>query len=167
MRVADRMRSNGGSAIVLAILLLVLLNAVGMYAVSHTGSVAEGQRNYQAAVAKNMARAGAHAAIARLPGLFPQGTPYVRRIAVGPELTGRYSVTSRRTGAETVAGQGKGSGIVFEDYAIHSEGTTSGSYGGTSRVQAEVRIGRISSGRIEAQAPGVRARILKWEESGR
>ncbi len=164
MRVSDRMRSRSGSAIVLAILLLVLLNAVGMYAVSLTGSVAEGQRYYQAAVAKNMARAGAHAAIARLPALSPQETPYVRRIAVGPDLTGRYSVTSRRAG-ETPAGQGKG--IVFEDYAILSEGSTSGSYGGTSRVHAEVRIGRVSSGRIEAQAPGVRARILKWEESGR
>ena len=166
MRVTDVMRNRRGSAIVLAILLLVLLNAVGMYAVSLTGSVAEGQRYYQAAVAKNMARAGAHAAIARLPGLFPQETPHVRRIAVGPDLTGRYSVTSRRSG-EKFAGQLKEKGIVFEDYAILSEGSASGSYGGTSRVHAEVRVGRVSSGKIDAQAPGVRARILKWEESGR
>jgi hypothetical protein len=166
MLVSDRMQARGGSAIVLAILLLVLLNAIGMYAVSLTGSVAEGQRHYQAAVAKNMARAGAHAAIARLPGLFPQETPYLRRMAVGPDLTGKYSVTSRRAG-ETLAGQGKERGIVFEDYAILSEGSASGSYGGTSRVHAEVRIGRVSSGKIDAQAPGVRARILKWEESGR
>jgi hypothetical protein len=165
MWVTDRMRNRRGSAIVLAILLLVLLNAIGMYAVSLTGSVAEGQQpHYQAAAAKNMARAGAHAAVARLPEVFPHATPYVRRMAIGPGMSGRYSVTSRRAGE---AQEASGNGIVFEDYAIISEGTASGYTGGTVRVRAEVRVGRISAGQSRGQAPGFRARILKWEESGR
>lgn len=165
MWITEEMRNRQGSAIVLAILLLVLLNAIGMYAVSLTGSVAEGQQlHYQAAVARNMARAGAHAAVARLPEVFPDATPYVRRMAIGPDISGRYSVISRRSGE---AQEAPGKGIVFEDYAIISEGTASGSPGGAVRVRAEVRIGRISAGQSRGQAPGIRSRILKWEESGR
>ena len=164
------MRNRHGSAIVLAILLLVLLNAIGMYAVSLTGSVAERQeQHYQASVARNIARAGAHAAIARLPEIFPHATPYVRRIRVGPDLTGMYSVTSSRTEEGKTHGTSGNvkRGIVFEDYLILSEGGVSGSFPGTFRVRAEVRIGRIAENRIRGQAPGVRARILKWEEYGR
>ena len=163
MWVTDQMRNRRGSAIVLAILLLVLLNAVGMYAVSLTGSVTEGQQlHYQAAVARNMARAGAHAAVASLPEVFPHATPYVRRMAIGPDMSGRYSVTSRIAGE---AQEASGNGIVFEDYAIISEGTASGFTGGPVRVRAEVRVGRVPASKSGGQAPAIRARILKWEES--
>lgn len=165
MRITEKMRSRKGSAIVLAILFLVLLNAIGMYAVSLTGSVAEGQQlHYQAAVARNMARAGAHAAVARLPAVFPESAPYVRGMAIAPGITGRYTVTSLKSG-EVKGTAGKG--IVFEDYAITSEGTVSGVPGAMYRVRAEVRIGRISAGQDSGKAPGIRPRILKWEESGR
>lgn len=148
-----------GSAIVLAMLLLVLFSALGMYAVSLPVSVREGsQPSDPSAVARNMARAGAHAGIALLPRVLPDAAPYVRRIPAGAGATGRYSVTSRRIdGAAEMPGAGKRPG--FEDYALVSEGSAIGPLGARYRVRAEVRIGPFP-------APAPRARILRWEESG-
>lgn len=141
----------------LAILLLVLLNAIGMYVVSLPVSMGESsQQHYLASVARNMARAGAHAAIARLPAVSPEAAPYVRRIPVGSEITGRYSVTSRRAGdAMDAARSGKGSPV--SEYELVSEGNVPGSFGKSFRVRANVRVGVV---------PGRHAQILKWEESG-
>jgi hypothetical protein len=148
-----------GSAIVLAMLLLVLLSAVGMYAVSLPVSVGESfPERYPAAVARNMARAGAHAGIALLPRAFPDAAPYVRRFAVGPEMSGVYSVTSRKTGGSGNApGPGEESG--FQDYTLVSEGSVPGARGAGFRVWAEVRYWPSSSS-------GPRTRIRKWEEKG-
>ncbi len=159
MRRTERMDARRGSVIVLAMLLLVLLSAAGMYAVSLPVSVADGsQLHHQSAVARNMARAGVHAAIARLPNAIPDAAPYVRRIPVGPNATGRYSVISRRTGvADSASGYGKGHG--FEDYTLDSEGSVMDAVGGAFRVRAEVRF-------WISPASGPRARIRKWEEIG-
>jgi hypothetical protein len=153
------MGNRRGSAIVLAMLLLVLLSAVGMYAVSLPVSVGESfPERYPAAVARNMARAGAHAGIALLPRAFPDAAPYVRRFAVGPEVTGIYSVTSRKTGGQGSAiGSGEATG--FEDYTLVSEGSVTGARGAGFRVNAEVRHWR-------SPASGRRTQIRKWEESG-
>jgi hypothetical protein len=97
MRGTDPMNSCRGSAIVLSMLLMVILSALGMYAVSvPVGTGESASRHHRAAVARNMARAGANAAIARFPVLNPVGSAYVRRIPVGRNVTGRYSVTSRK-----------------------------------------------------------------------
>lgn len=153
------MGSRRGSAIVLAMLLLVLLSGLGMYAVSLPVSTGDGfQSPYPSAVSRNMARAGAHAGIALLPRAFPDAAPYVRRMPVGSNATGRYSVTSRRIGRPgDAAGAGKNSG--FEDYLLVSDGSATGAAGAGFRVRAEVRYGPFPG-------PGARARILKWEESG-
>jgi hypothetical protein len=148
-----------GSAIILAMLLLVLLSALGMYAASLPVSVGESvSQPYPSAVARNMARAGAHAGIALLPGVFPDDTPYVRRFAVGTDLTGHYSVTSRKAGGSpNVAGPGEGAG--FEDYTLVSEGSVFGAKGAGFRVRAEVRY-------WPSRSSEPRMRIRKWEESG-
>jgi hypothetical protein len=143
-----------GSAIVLSMLLLVLLSALGMFMVSvPVGTGESAGRHHRAAVAKNMARAGANAAIARFPLVSPGGSPYVRRIPVGPNVTGHYSVTSRKAGAEI--GPGPASG--FEEYDLVSVGGVTDLPDGDVRVVARVRYGPDPS--------GPRARILKWEES--
>ena len=153
------MAASRGSAIVLAMLLLVLLSALGMYAVSLPVSVGENlPQSYPSAVARNMARAGAHAAIARLPGLFPASAPYVRRFAVGPDSTGGYSVTSGKT-TSSGGGSGPGNEAAYEDFTLVSEGSVSGAFRARFRVLAEVRYWPSSSS-------GPRARIRKWEESG-
>ena len=146
-----------GSAIVLLMLLLVLLSALGVYVVSAPiGTGESAVRRHRAAVARNMARAGANAAIARLPILSPPGSPYVRRIPVGANVTGRYSVTSGSAVPEAGAVTGAGPG--FEEYDLVSVGSAGDSADAEVRVVAKVRYGPERGGR--------RARIVKWEETG-
>jgi hypothetical protein len=102
-----------------------------------------------------MARAGANAAIARFPEVNPDGSPYVRRFPVGPTVTGRYSVTSRKTGAEI--GPGPGAVPGFEEYELISVGGVTDLPAGDVRVVARVRFGP------ERGVPGVR--IVQWEET--
>jgi hypothetical protein len=144
-----------GSAIVLSMLLLVILSALGMIMVSvPVGTGESASRHHRAAVARNMARAGANAAIARFPVVNPVGSPYVRRIPVGPEVTGRYSVTSRNAGAEVGTGSAGGSG--FEEYDLVSVGSVTDRFAGEVRVVARIRYA--------PDLPGPKTRILKWEE---
>ena len=141
----------------LSMLLLVVLSALGMYAVSAPVGTGESvSRQHRAAVARNMARAGANAAIARLPIVSPEGSPYIRRIPVGSNVTGRYSVTSRKAGVEIGRGSAGGSG--FEEYDLVSVGSVTDLPEGDARVAARIRFG--------PDPAGPRARILKWEESG-
>jgi len=154
------MPGSRGSALVLAMLLLVLLSAAGMYVVSRS-SVPSGDGALpfrQAAVARNLARAGAHAAIARLPEILPGGTPYVRRLHAGPDPAGHYSVTVRKTERNGDA-PGRGKAPEVEVYEIVSDGTFQGSPAWTARVRAEVQFGPLPS-----PLPGVK--IRKWEETG-
>jgi hypothetical protein len=138
-------------------LLLIILSALGMYVVSAPLGTGESSgRHHRAAVARNMARAGANAAIARFPTVNPGDSPYVRRIPLGPNVTGRYSVTSRKDGAEIGTGSASGSG--FEEYDLVSVGSVTDLPAGEVRVVARIRYG--------LEPAGPRARILKWEESG-
>jgi hypothetical protein len=161
------MGTRQGSAIILAMVLLVLLSAAGMYAVSMPVPVGDAFRQqYLSAVARNMARAGAHAAIARLPDVFPDALPCIRRIPVGTGAMGRYAVTSRRIGKADGA-TGNGRGIAYEGYSLVSEGSVPGAFWGTFQVRAEVRFVRVPGERgKEPMGPETRARILKWEETG-
>ena len=150
----DRCR---GSAIVLSMLLLVILSAVGMYFVSVPAGRGETSgRQHRAAVARNMARAGANAAIARFPMVDPEGSPYIRRIPVGPNVTGRYSVTSRKAAAGFVPGSAGGSGI---------RGVRSGLRGKRDR-SSRWRCACRGEDPIRSRFPGGKVLILKWEESG-
>ena len=138
-----------------SMLLLIILSALGMYVVSAPlGMVESAGRHHRAAVARNMARAGANAAIARLPVVNPVGSPYVRRIPVGPNVTGRYSVTSQKAAAGNVPAPGAG----FEEYDLVSVGTATDLSEGDARVVARIRFG--------PEGDGLRVRILKWEEHG-
>ncbi len=149
------MNGRRGSAIVLSMLLLVLLSALGMFMVSvPVGTGESAARHHRAAVARNMARAGANAAIARLPAVSRGGSPYVRRIPVGPNVTGRYSVTSRKAAAGSAPAPGAG----FEEYELVSVGSVTDLPDGEARVTARIRF--------RPGLAGPRARILKWEESG-
>jgi hypothetical protein len=149
------MDGSRGSAIVLSMLLLVLLSALGMFMVSvPVGSVEGAGRHHRAAVARNMARAGANAAIARFPVVSGGGSPYVRQIPVGPNVTGRYSVTSQKAATGNVPGPGPG----IEEYDLVSVGDVTYLPVGDVRVVARIRYSSDPAGR--------KAHILRWEESG-
>ncbi len=155
MQGTDPMNRCRGSAIVLSMLLLILLSALGMILVSvPIGTGESAGRHHRAAVARNMARAGANAAIARFPLESPVGSPYVRRIPIGPDVTGRYSVTSRKSTTEI----GPGTAPSLQEYEIVSVGSATDLRDGDVRVVASVRY--------RPDPAGPRARILKWEESG-
>lgn len=148
-----------GSALVLAMLLLVLFSAAGMYVVSRS-SVPSGEGAVpfrQAAVARNLARAGVHAAIARLPVTSPDGAPYVRGLLAGTDPAGHYSVTVRKTGRDGDA-PGRGGESRVGQYEIVSDGTVPGSPAWTARVRAEVHIGPPGS-------PAPTVKIRTWEET--
>jgi len=154
-RGTDEMDRCRGSAIVLSMLFLVIISALGMYAVSvPVGMGVNAGRHHRSAVARNMARAGANAAIARFPLESPVGSPYVRRIPIGPDVTGRYSVTSRKSTTEI----GPGTASSLQEYEIVSVGSATDLRDGDVRVVARVRNGP------DPASPG--ARILKWEEYG-
>ena len=156
MRGTDPMNSRRGSAIVLSMLLLVILSALGMYAVSvPVGTGESASRHHRAAVARNMARAGANAAIARFPLVSLGGSPYARRIPVGSNVTGRYSVTSRKAGAEN--GPAPGAATGFEEFDLISVGGVIDLPEGDVRVVARVRFG--------PERGVLMARIVKWEET--
>ena len=140
----------------LSMLLLVILSAIGMYVVSAPRGTGEGSGGHlRAAVARNMARAGANAAIARFPMVNPGDSPYVRRISVGPNVTGRYSVTSRKSDMGVVPGRGAVPG--FEEYDLISVGSVTDLPVRDVRVVAKVRF---------SPEPGVsKARIVLWEET--
>ena len=145
-----------GSAIVLSMLLLVILSALGMIMVSvPVGTGESASRHHRTAVARNMARAGANAAIARFPVVNPVGSPYVRRIPIGPAVTGRYSVTSRKAGMGIVPGPGAVPG--FEEYDLFSVGSVTDLPVEDYRVVARIRYTHDQNGH--------KAHILKWEES--
>jgi hypothetical protein len=148
------MNRRRGSAIVLSMLLLVILSALGMVMVSiPVGTGESAGRHHRAALARNMARAGANAAIARFPAVSGGGPPYVRRIPVGANVTGRYSVTSQKAAAANVPAPG----AAFEEYDLVSVGSVADLPDGDARVVARIRYGTGVS--------GPRVRILKWEES--
>src|SRR5512135_1421476 len=150
----DPMNRCRGSAIVLSMLLLIILSAFGMIMVSvPVGTGESSSRHHRAAVARNMARAGANAAIARFPMVNPAGSPYVRRIPVGPEVTGQYSVTSRKAGT----GTGSATPTGFEEYELISVGGVTDLTPGDARVVARIRYA--------PDLTGPKTKILKWEES--
>jgi hypothetical protein len=153
MSVTDRMRKSGGSAIVLVMLLLILLSAIGMYVVSLPLPVGQSRRKHELeAVARNMARAGAHAAIARLPEVISVDSPYVRYLPVGRSLTGKYAVTSRRS--VVTNRQDATAHSVFEEYVVLSEGTI---------VEAPLVKHRVRTV-IRCSVREGRCRIVQWED---
>jgi hypothetical protein len=149
------MNGRRGSAIVLSMLLLVILSALGMFMVSvPVGTGDSAGRHHRAVVARNMARAGANAAIARFPMVSPGSSPFVRRIPVGSNVTGRYSVTSQKAAVGNAPDPGSG----FEEYDLVSVGSVTDLPVGDVRIVARIRY--------SADPTGQKAHILKWEESG-
>ena len=73
---------------------------------------------------------------------------------MGPNVTGRYSVTSQKAAAGNAPSPGTG----IEEYDVVSVGSVDDLPGVDVRVVARIRYAPDLS--------GPKSRILKWEESG-
>ncbi|MGE5247240.1 MAG: hypothetical protein ACM3L8_02735 [Verrucomicrobiota bacterium] len=143
-----------GYALVVAMLILLLFGAIGIYVASLPFPAGRNVRRHELeAVARNMAKAGANAAIARLPEVIPGGAPYLRNFRVTPGLTGRYAVWSRRLEKSIAATPARGG--EQGDYEVFAEGGVEQAPGMKYRVHVVIRY---SSGSAEGQ-------ITQWEES--
>ena len=134
-------------------LLLVMISAAGVYVVSlPQPSNKDLYVRQREAVAKYMAIAGVHAAIARLPD-SSDGLPYVRHFVIAPNMTGKYTVflqESGRTSKRESAGKS-----LEREYVVVSEGSVVRFEDKKHIVQATVRH---SQGKRKT-------RILLWPES--
>lgn len=148
------MNRPGGYAVVVAMLVLIVLSALGMYVASVPLVVGQNARKRQTeAVARNMAKAGANAAVARLPDVIPERLPYARRFPVTRNLTGRYVVESRRSGGATPGNPHAPAGE--DEYVVLSRGGVDEAPEVEYRVRAVIRYSRSSATK----------RITQWEES--
>ena len=143
-----------GSAIILAMLILVLISATGIYVISLPHPIGKDLRKYEReAAAKYMAIAGVHAAIARLSSSSPDGVPYVRYFDISQNMTGKYSASLRES-AGPFKNEPAGDPLARE-YVVVSEGAIVQSGEARHIIRATVR-----------HSPGGRkSRIVSWEES--
>ena len=106
----------------MAMLLLVLISAIGIYVISlqHPASRSR-NRHEREAVVKWMAVAGVHSAIARISQGESESPPYVRYFDVGRNMTGMYSVffnESEKTSDHELAVDSSA-----KEYVVLSEGS--------------------------------------------
>ena len=143
-----------GYALVVAMLILLLFGAVGIYVASLPFAAGRNVRRHELeTVARNMAKAGANAAIACLPEVIPDGAQYLRTFRVAPGLTGRYAVWSRRLVKSAPPASAHGG--EQREYEVRSEGGVEQAPDVKYRVHVVIRY---SSG-----VPG--GQISQWEES--
>lgn len=129
-----------GSALVITLLLLVILTAIGIYAISiSTTEMNMAAQSRVGTAALNSADAGANYGIDNVPNtiMFPVTG------ALPDQST--YTVTSRTTGVMTLR-SGFGGNYRFVDFEVTSTGSPPPVYSGTRGVQAVVDFGPLPTG---------------------
>ncbi len=130
-----------GSALVVTLLLLVILTAIGIYAISI--STTEMNMAVQSRVgtsALNAADAGANYGIDYVPNVFPS---YAATGSLPDQSS--YSMTSRALGTGTLR-PGYGANYRFPDFEVTSTGSPPPAFSGTRGVQAVVDFGPVPTG---------------------
>jgi hypothetical protein len=129
-----------GSALVTHLMLLVILTAIGIYAISiSTTEMNMAVQSRVGTAALNSADAGANYGIDNVPNtiMFP--------VAGALPDQSTYSVTSRTTGVMTLR-SGYGGNYRFVDFEVTSTGSPPPAYAGTRGVQAVVDFGPLPTG---------------------
>ncbi|MCL2102948.1 MAG: hypothetical protein FWH25_02810 [Syntrophorhabdaceae bacterium] len=144
-------RNSSGSAIVIAMLLLVLISAAGIYVISLQRPAVQSMNGHEhEAVAKWMAVAGVHAVAARISHGALEGPPYVRSFDVARNITGTYTVSFRESTGPKSAGDSSA-----KEYVVLSEG---------SIVQSR-DVKHIARATLLCFPKEQKCRIVMWEES--
>jgi hypothetical protein len=124
-----------GSALVITLMLLLILTAIGIYAVSISTTEMGIALNSRVGIATlNSAESGANFGIDKVPNVYT--TAYVDNLA---DLSS-YSMTSGATGAMTLK-SGFGSNYRFADFQVTSQGRAPTQFVATRAVQVVVNYG--------------------------
>jgi hypothetical protein len=128
-----------GSALIITLMLLLILTAVGIYAISiSTTEMSIALQSKTGTATLNSAESGAHYAIDRIPGLVTNDNQTLADQS-------RYSVTSWATGGMTLK-PGFGANYRFADFEVDSTGNPPQQFVGERRVQAVVIFGPVPVG---------------------
>lgn len=128
-----------GSALIITMMLLLILTAVGIYAISiSTTEMSIALQSKRGIATLNSAESGAHYAIDQIPNLVTNDN------ATLTDQTS-YSVTSRATGGMTLK-SGFGVNYRFADFEADSTGNPPPQFVGQRRVQAVAIFGPVPVG---------------------
>lgn len=129
-----------GSALIITLMLLLILTAIGIYAISiSTTEMSIALQSKVGTATLNSADSGANFGIDQIPNVFT--TAYTTTLADGSS----YSGTSRATGALTLK-PGFGANYRFADFEVTSTGTPPPQFAGQRIVQAVVIFGPVPVG---------------------
>jgi hypothetical protein len=129
-----------GSALIITLMLLLILTAIGIYAISvSTTEMSIAFQSKTGIATLNTAESGANFGIDQVPTVFT--APYTTTLTDGSI----YSGTSRATGALTIK-PGFGANFRFADYEVTSAGTPPPQFSGQRIVQAVVDFGPVPAG---------------------
>jgi len=129
-----------GSALIITLMLLVILSAIGIYAISiSTTEMSTALQSKTGIATLNTAESGANFGIDQVPNVFT--TAYGTTLSDGSS----YSGTSRATGGMTLK-PGFGANYRFADFEVNSTGTPPPQFVGQRTVQAVVIFGPVPVG---------------------
>lgn len=129
-----------GSALIITLMLLLILTAIGIYAISiSTTEMSIALQSKAGTAVLNSADSGANSAIDQVPSVFTTAQ-------IGTLLDGSsYTWTSRTTGTLTPKA-GFGANYGFPDFEVTSTGTPPPQFVGQRTVQAVVNFGPVPVG---------------------
>jgi len=128
-----------GSALIITLMLLLILTAIGIYAISiSTTEMSIALQSKVGTAILNSAESGAHAGIDQIPNLVTNDNATLADQS-------SYSVTSWATGGMTLK-PGFGANYRFADFAVDSMGNPPPQFAGQRRVQAVVIFGPVPVG---------------------
>jgi Tfp pilus assembly protein PilX len=128
-----------GSALIITMMLLLILTAIGIYAISiSTTEMSIALQSKTGTATLNSAESGAHYAMDMIPNLVTNDNATLADQS-------SYSVTSWATGGMTLK-PGFGANYRFADFAADSIGIPPPQFVGQRRVQAVVNYGPVPVG---------------------
>ena len=129
-----------GSALIITLMLLMILTAIGIYAISiSTTEMSIALQSKAGTAILNSADSGANVGIDNVPSVFSAAQPGALADGSG------YTWTSRATGGMTLK-PGFGSNFRFADFEVTSTGTPPPQFVGQRTVQAVVNYGPVPVG---------------------
>lgn len=129
-----------GSALIITLMLLLILTAIGIYAISiSTTEMSIALQSKAGTAVLNSADSGANVGIDNVPSVFTTA-----QSGILPDGSS-YLWTSRATGTLTIKA-GFGSNYRFADFEVNSTGTPPPQFVGQRTVQAVVNYGPVPVG---------------------